>query len=226
MKNRLLSLALSICFSAVAPNASAHSGSDLTTQTQIPGYTFGQKSVATAPYTLKDLESLKKTLLFTDEDVLYLRKSKEILAGQTDAILDVWYGFVASTPELVEYFKNTKTGQPDGDYLGAVRKRFGQWILDTADANYDQAWLDYQYEIGLRHTKIKKNKTDHVKSVPQVNFRYLPALTIPVTTTLKPFLAKKGVSTADVEKMHAAWVKSVLLQTILWSYPYVRDGQF
>ena len=226
MKNRLLSLALSVCFSAVAPIASAHSGSDLSMQTQIPGYTFGQKSVAIAPYTLKDLESLKKTLLFTDEDVLYLRKSKEILADQTDAILDVWYGFVASTPELVEYFKNTKTGQPDGDYLGAVRKRFGQWILDTADANYDQAWLDYQYEIGLRHTKIKKNKTDHVKSVPQVNFRYLPALTIPVTTTLKPFLAKKGVSTADVEKMHAAWVKSVLLQTILWSYPYVRDGQF
>lgn len=226
MKNRLLSLAVSVCFSAIAPIASAHSGSDLNTQTQIPGYTFGQKSVAPAPYTLKDLESLKKSLLFTDEDVLYLRKSKEILAGQTDAILDVWYGFVASTPELVEYFKNTKTGQPDGDYLGAVRKRFGQWILDTADANYDQAWLDYQYEIGLRHTKIKKNKTDHVKSVPQVNFRYLPALTIPVTTTLKPFLAKKGVSTADVEKMHAAWVKSVLLQTILWSYPYVRDGQF
>ena len=226
MKNRILSLAVSVCFSAVASIASAHSGSDLSTQTQIPGYTFGQKSVATAPFTLKDLESLKKTLLFTDEDVLYLRKSKEILAGQTDAILDVWYGFVASTPELVEYFKNTKTGQPDGDYLGAVRKRFGQWILDTADANYDQAWLDYQYEIGLRHTKIKKNKTDHVKSVPQVNFRYLPALTIPVTTTLKPFLAKKGVSTADVEKMHAAWVKSVLLQTILWSYPYVRDGQF
>jgi hypothetical protein len=226
MKNRLLSLAVSVCFSAVTPIASAHSGSDLSTQTQIPGYTFGQKSVATAPYTLKDLESLKKTLLFTDEDVLYLRKSKEILADQTDAILDVWYGFVASTPELVEYFKNVRTGQPDGDYLGAVRKRFVQWILDTADANYDQAWLDYQYEIGLRHSKIKKNKTDHVKSVSQVNFRYLPALTIPVTTTLKPFLAKKGVSAADVEKMHAAWVKSVLLQTILWSYPYVRDGQF
>ena len=226
MKNRFFSLAASVCLSAIIPFASAHGGSISVPQTQIPGYTFGQKSVATAPYTLKDLESLKKTLLFTDEDVLYLRKSKEILAGQTDAILDVWYGFVASTPELVEYFKNTKTGQPDGDYLGAVRKRFGQWILDTADANYDQAWLDYQYEIGLRHTKIKKNKTDHVKSAPQVNFRYLPALPIPVTTTLKPFLAKKGVSVADVEKMHAAWVKSVLLQTILWSYPYVRDGQF
>ena len=47
-----------------------------------------------------------------------------------------------------------------------------------------------------------------------------------VTTTLKPFLAKKGASEAEVEKMHAAWVKAVLLQTILWSHPYVKDGEF
>lgn len=192
----------------------------------IPGYTHGQKSVATAPYTLQDLESLKKTLLFTDEDVRYLRMSKAILADQTDAVLDVWYGFVASTPELVAFFKNNQTGAPDGAYLNAVRKRFGQWIIDTADANYNQAWLDYQYEIGLRHTAPKKNQTDKADSVPSVNFRYLSALTIPVTTTLKPFLANKGASAADVEKMHAAWVKSVLMQTILWSHPYVRDGLF
>lgn len=205
---------------AAAPNANAQS------TLAIPGYTMGQKSLATAPFTLADLESLKKTLLFSDEDIRYLRMSKAILADQHEAILDVWYGFVASTPELVVYFKNNKTGAPDGAYLGAVRKRFGQWIADTADANYDQAWLDYQYEIGLRHTTPRKNKTDMADSVPLVNFRYLSALTIPVTTTLKPFLAKKGASAADIDKMHAAWVKSVLLQSILWSYPYIKDGQF
>ena len=194
--------------------------------TSIPGYTYGQKSLARAPYTLQDLESLKKAMLLSDEDLRYLRMSKAILADQTEAILDVWYGFVASTPELVVFFKNNKTGAPDGAYLSAVRKRFGQWILDTADANYDQAWLDYQYEIGLRHTSPKKNKTDKADSVPSVNFRYLSALTIPITTTHKPFLAKKGASAADVEKMHAAWVKSVLMQSILWSYPYVRQGRF
>lgn len=192
----------------------------------IPGYTRGQPSLPAAPYSLKDLEGLKKALLFTDDDVRYLRMSKPILADQTEAVLDVWYGFVASTPELVVYFKNNKTGAPDGDYLSAVRKRFGQWILDTADANYDEKWLDYQYEIGRRHTVPKKNTTDRADSVPLVHFRYLSALTIPITTTLKPFLAKKGASAADVEKMHAAWVKSVLMQTILWSHPYVRDGQF
>jgi len=192
----------------------------------IPGYTMGQATLATAPYTLADLDSLKKTLLFTAEDERYLRQSKAILADQADAVLDVWYGFVAGTPELVYYFGNSKSGKPDGAYLAAVRKRFSQWILDTADARYDQAWLDYQYEIGLRHSRIKKNRTDGADSVDQINFRYLPALTIPVTTTLKPFLAKKGASAAEVEKMHAAWVKSVLMQTILWSHPYVRDGQF
>jgi len=107
-----------------------------------------------------------------------------------------------------------------------VRKRFAQWILDTADAKYDQTWLNYQYEIGLRHAPAKKNKTDKADSTKLVNFRYIPALTIPVTTTLKPFLAKKGASTEDVEKMHTAWVKSVLLQSILWSYPFVKADHF
>jgi len=221
MKRNSLAFALISAMTAVSvPHAAAQSAP------AIPGYTMGQKSLVKAPYTLAELESLKKTLLFTEEDIRYLRMSKAILADQTEAVLDVWYGFVASTPELVVYFKNNKTGAPDGAYLAAVRKRFGQWIVDTADANHDQAWLDYQYEIGLRHTTPKKNQTDKVDSVPLVNFRYLSALTIPVTTTLKPFLAKKGASAADVEKMHAAWVKSVLMQTILWSYPYVRDGQF
>jgi len=26
--------------------------------------------------------------------------------------------------------------------------------------------------------------------------------------------------------MHQAWIKSVLLQVILWSQPYTRDGDF
>ena len=196
------------------------------TPAAVPGYTYGRKSLAKAPYTLADLASLKKTLLFTEDDEGALRQSKAILADQTDAVLDVWYGFVASIPELVYYFGDAKTGKPDGAYLEAVRKRFAVWILDTAEAKYDQAWLDYQYEIGLRHNRLKKNKTDRANSVPQINFRYIPALTIPITTTLKPFLAKKGASTSDVEKMHAAWVKAVLLQSILWSQPYIRDGEF
>jgi hypothetical protein len=194
-------------------------------QGRAPGYALGQPTLARAPYSMADLAALQKSMLFGADDVAALRQSRAILADQTEAILDVWYGFVASTPELVVFFGDTRSGQPDGAYLAAVRKRFALWILDTADAKYDQAWLDWQYEIGLRHNRVKKNKTDGAHGPAQVDFRYLPALTIPITTTLKPFLAKKGASAADVEKMHAAWVKAVLLQAILWSHPYIKDGE-
>lgn len=194
--------------------------------TQIPGYTYGQASVARSPVTLRELELLQKTLLFGPEDVQWLKRSQAVLADQVGAILDVWYGFVGSNPHLLAAFVKRSTNEPDGQYLEAVRKRFGQWILDTARAEYDQKWLDYQHEIGLRHTRAKKNKTDGVATADAVEFRYLIALTIPVTTTLKPFLAKKGHKADEVDKMHAAWVKSVLLQTILWSQPYVKQGDF
>jgi hypothetical protein len=151
---------------------------------------------------------------------------RRILAGQTDQILDVWYGFVGSTPQLVYFFGNKNTGKPDAEYLGKVRARFKMWILQTAEAKYDQDWLNYQYEIGLRHYSAKKNKTDHANSVPIINYRYIPALTIPVITTLKPFLSKTGASEAEVEKMSNAWLKSVLLQSILWGQPYMKKGEF
>lgn len=221
MKHRMTAL-LALALAASAPASQAKQQPS----PPVPGYAYGQAGLAKAPYTLKDLKALQASLLFTEEDVKALRMSKAILADQTDAILDVWYGFVASTPELVHFFSDAKSGKPDAAYLAPVRKRFALWILDTADANYDQRWLDWQHEIGLRHNRLKKNRTDRAPSVAQVNFRYIPALTIPITTTLKPFLARKGASAADVEKMHAAWVKSVLLQSILWSHPYIKDGEF
>jgi Protoglobin len=193
---------------------------------KIPGYTFGEASVARSPVSMADLELIQKTLLFGADDVKALKQSHDVLKDQVEAVLDVWYGFVGANPHLLASFLETGTNEPDGKYLEQVRKRFGQWILDTAAANYDQKWLDYQNEIGLRHHSTKKNKTDAVDTAALVPFRYLIALTLPVTTTLKPFLAKKGHSPADIERMHQAWIKSVLLQTILWSHPYVKPAAF
>jgi Protoglobin len=190
------------------------------------GYTYGTKQVAKSPFTLEDLKLLEQSMLFTEDDVKYLKMSHDILKDQTNEILDVWYGFVGGTPQLLYFFGNKTTGKPEGEYLAKVRERFGMWIVQTAEANYDQNWLNYQYEIGLRHYTTKKNKTDKATAVPIVNYRYIPALTIPVTTTLKPFLAKKGASTEDVEKMYNAWVKSVLMQAILWGQPYMKKGEF
>jgi len=191
----------------------------------INGYTYGSPEVAVSPLSLSDLDLLKDTVLFTDEDRSYLRMAGDILKDQIEDVLDVWYGFVGSRPHLARYFS-----KPDGemlqDYLAAVRKRFGQWILDTCYREYDQDWLNYEEEIALRHTRAKKNRTDNVDATPEINYRYVAAFIVPITATIKPFLAKKGNSGDDVEKMYQAWFKSVVLQVVLWSQPYVKEGQF
>ena len=192
----------------------------------IHGYTYGTAAVAKSPVSLADFESMKKSALFGDEDVKALRLSHDVVKDQVEAILDVWYGFVGSQPHLLQSFLGKSDGKPLGDYLGGVRKRFGQWILDTAKAEYDQKWLDYQHEIGLRHHRTKKNKTDGADASANVPFRDLFALIFPVTFTLKPFLAKKGHKAEEVDKMYNAWVKSCLLQLTLWSHPYVKTGDF
>jgi hypothetical protein len=176
--------------------------------------------------TLADFERMKASALFGDDDVAALRSSAPIVAPQVEAILDFWYGFVGSQPHLLASFSG-KDGKPQGEYLAAVRRRFGQWILDTAAAQYDQRWLDYQHEIGLRHHRAKKNRTDGAAAAAElVPFRDLSALVFPVTFTLRPFLAKHGHSGEQVDAMHAAWLKSCLLQVTLWSHPYVKDGDF
>jgi Protoglobin len=196
------------------------------TQTDIPGYTYGTDAVPRSLVSLEELELLKATLLLGDDDLAALRRSSEILAPRVEEILDVWYGFVGANPHLLAAFSNAD-GQPDQHYLAAVRRRFGRWILDTARAEFDQAWLDYQHEIGLRHTRRgKKNQTDGADAADHIPLRYVLALLIPITATLRPFLAGGGATPEEVEAMHQAWVKGVLLQVILWSHPYVIDGDF
>ncbi len=194
--------------------------------TAIPGYTAGTASVPRAPISLEELELLKQTVLLGEADIAALRRSGEILADQIEAVLDVWYGFVGSHPHLLAAFVRPADGQPDAGYLAAVRKRFGQWIRDTAAARFDQAWLDYQFEIGRRHHRTGKNRTDGVAAAPHVPYRYLAALLYPITATLKPFLAARNDPPEQVEAMQDAWRKAVLLQVILWSYPYIREGDF
>lgn len=192
----------------------------------IAGYTYGTAQSASSPLTDQDLESLKTTVLFTDEDERYLRLAGEVLDDQIEDVLDLWYGFVGSHPHLVYYFRD-RDGNALGDYLAAVRLRFGQWIRDTCAARYDRAWLDYQEEIALRHTSAKKNVTDGANATSTyVPLRYMIAFIVPITATIRSFLAAKGHDESEVDKMHQAWFKSVVLQVTLWSRPYAKDGSF
>lgn len=193
--------------------------------TTIPGYTKHDPNLPAAPISMDELQLLCKSLLLGDGDIQALRQSRAILEPQVHALLDVWYGFVGSNPHLLRYFSNA-AGQPQPEYLDRVRARFSQWVLDTADAQFDEGWLRYQFEIGSRHHSIGKNRTDNADAAPIIHLRHLIALAIPVSATLRPFLAQEGVATADVDAMQDAWRKAVLLSVILWSYPYVGKGEF
>ncbi|MDP8948134.1 MAG: protoglobin domain-containing protein [Actinomycetota bacterium] len=191
----------------------------------VPGYDFGAGTVARSPLGIEDLELLKQTVLFSDEDEEYLRLAGDVLENQADEVLDLWYGFVGSHPHLIHYFSDPE-GEPDSDYLARVRERFKRWILDTCRRSYDREWLDYQQEIALRHTRAKKNRTDGARAPEYIPLRYMVAFIYPITATIKQFLAKGGHSAEEVEKMHQAWFKSVVLQVTLWSYPYAREGDY
>jgi hypothetical protein len=188
------------------------------------GYNYGLATLEKSPVTIQDLALLKKTLLWSDDDDRYLRMAGDVLKDQVNDVLDLWYGYVGGNEHLVYYFG--KNGQPNTDYLTAVRARFGQWIMDLCQRPYDQDWLNYQYEIAKRHHHTAKNKTDGVDTAPIVHYRYMTAFIYPITVTIKPFLAKKGHSPNDVEAMHHAWFKAVTLTVILWTYPYINKGEF
>lgn len=192
----------------------------------VPGYGYGTQAVASSPLGVEDLDLLKQTVLFTEEDERYLRMAGEVLADQADDVLDVWYDFVASHPHLVRYFADAE-GSPNEEYLGRVRERFKQWILDTTWKPYDQEWLDYQQEIALRHTRAKKNETDEAFETPDhIPLRYMISFIYPITATIRPFLEKGDHSAENIEKMHQAWFKSVVMQVTLWSQPYTKEGDF
>ena len=169
---------------------------------------------------------MKKSALFSEQDVFYLRFSHDVLADQVDDLLKTWRGIIFDHPHLRAYDEDAKTGQVDTEYAKSVGKRFGQWVLDTAKAEFDQSWLDYQYEIGLRHHRTKKNKTDGGHTAQHIRARDLIAFTSAIVVPMKPYLAKKGHPPEVVNRMYEAWWKAVILSVTLWSQPYIREGDF
>lgn len=189
------------------------------------GYTYGSAEVAMSPVSMRELEELKISVGFTEEDERYLRQAGEVLADQTEQVVLHWRsGIIASIPNLARHSR-TPEGEALPDYLAKSNLRFQQWILDTCMRPYDQDWLNYQQEIALRHTSLKKNKIDGVRSTPYVPLRDIVAFIAVINETIKPYLAAKGHSPGDVDKMHHAWCKSLQLQLALWTKPYADAKQ-
>jgi Protoglobin len=191
----------------------------------IHGYTYGTTEVATSPVSMREMEELKVSVGFTEEDQHYLKLAGDILADQTKQIVEHWRsGIIAGIPNLARHSR-TPEGNPIPDYLANSNLRFQQWILDTCLRPYDQDWINYQEEIALRHTSLKKNKVDGVHSTSHVPLRDIVAFIAVINETIKPYLASKGHPAGEVDKMHLAWCKSIQLQLALWSRPYATAAQ-
>lgn len=192
---------------------------------EIFGYSYGSPEVSPSHISMQELEQLKISAGFTEETQQYLRLAGEVLSDKTKEIVDRWRsGIIASIPHLARHSR-TPEGDPNPSYLANSNLRFQQWIMDTCLRPYDQDWLNYQQEIALRHTVTKKNKVDGVRSTPFVPFSDVIAFVSVMNETIKPYLASKGHSDEDVDKMHQAWCKSIQLQLALWVKPYTESGQ-
>jgi hypothetical protein len=192
---------------------------------RIGGYTYGTPEASRSPLTLADLDRLKAAVNLTEKDEQYLNMAGDVLADQAVDMVRTWRKILAPHPFLARYSAKPD-GSPNPEYAEASEPRFARWVIDVCRRPYDQAWLDYQQEIGLRHTRAKKNQTDQVESADQIPLRYLLAFTAPVITTTKEFLRRKGHPADEVERMHEAWTKAVLLHVTVWTWPYARDGDW
>jgi len=187
---------------------------------QISGYTYGAADAS--PVFLQDLEDLKISVGWTEENERYRHMAGEVLSDQTKPLVDHWRReIIASIPNLIRHSR-TPNGEPLPKYQTKSGLRFEQWVLDTCFRPYDQDWLNYQHEIALRHTSRKKNTTDGVDSTPYVPLRDIIAFIAAMNETIKPYLSAKGHPMDDVEKMHRAWTKSLQLQVALWAQAYAN----
>jgi hypothetical protein len=144
-----------------------------------------------------------------------------VLSGQTRQIVEHWRSrIIASIPNLARHSRSVG-GEPLPNYLAQSNLRFEQWILDTCLRPYDQDWLNYQQEIALRHTSLKKNLTDGVESTPYVPFRDIAGFVAVMNDTIKPYFANAGDPAEEVAAMHRAWCRSLQLQIALWSRLYI-----
>ena len=63
----------------------------------VPEYSYGAAEVARSAVSVMDLENLKTSAGFTEEDQRYLRLAGEVLADQTKQIVNHWRGGIIAT---------------------------------------------------------------------------------------------------------------------------------
>jgi hypothetical protein len=192
-----------------------------TAASPIPGYDYGTSKSAVSPVSQEDLAKLEQTAGWTAQDAEVLARYATVFQANAESMVDAWRAVIGSQPHLSHWFVKPD-GAPDDDYKASVKCRFVQWVVDVAQRPHDQYWLNYQHEIGLRHTPAKKNKTDGTQTPPVVPFRYLLGF-IPVVLPIRKFFAGAIQDEADLDRLEAAWTRAVLLHVTQWSRAYIAE---
>jgi len=188
----------------------------------IPGYTFGLRESAISPVSEEDLRRLEETVGWSDADSKLLERYADLFREQAEHMVDNWRAEIARQPHLAQWFV-APDGKPDDQYKARVKRRFVQWIVDVALRPHDRDWLNYQEEIGLRHTPAKKNATDERHTPPLVPLRFLLSF-IPVILPIRGFFAERIQDEMELKKLEVSWTKAVILHVTLWSRPYTSEG--
>jgi hypothetical protein len=188
----------------------------------IPGYDFGTRKSAQSPLSDEDLRNLEQTVGWTSDDRDILLKHSVLFQQQAEPIVDSWRSVIGAQPHLAHWFVGPD-GKPDDDYKARVKRRFVQWVIDVAVRPHDHDWLNYQEEIGLRHTPAKKNLADSKQTPPLVPLRYLLGF-VPVVLPIYKFFRTAISDDAELARLQAAWTRAVLLHITLWSRPYAAEN--
>src|SRR5262245_22447258 len=141
-------------------------------ETQISGYDYGRPQSSHSPISIEELRQLEATIGWSEEDASILQRFGWLFQDKAEQMVDAWRSVIGAQPHLAKWFFGPDE-KPDEQYKASVKKRFVQWVLDACFRPHDQVWLDYQEEIGLRHTPARKNHTDGARTPPVVPLRYL-----------------------------------------------------
>jgi hypothetical protein len=194
-----------------------------TDRVQISGYDYGKAGSAHSPLSMEELRELEQSVGWNEEDAQVLQRHGEIFKNHAEQMVDSWRAVIGAQPHLAKWFFGPD-GKPDDEYKARVKKRFVQWVVDACLRSHDQTWLNYQEEIGLRHTPEKKNHTDGRQTPPLVPLRYLIGFIPVVTIGARKFFADAGVAGAELRRLEDAWTRAVQLHVTLWSRPYAKEG--
>jgi hypothetical protein len=125
----------------------------------IPGYDFGKSAIAHSPVSIEELRQIESSAGWSAEDATILERHRRIFLYHAEEMVDSWRAVIGQQPHLAKWFTRPD-GHPDDEHKSKVKARFVQWVRDVCLRPHDRDWLNYQEEIGLRHTPAKKNATD------------------------------------------------------------------